>query len=568
MTLNESLVIGLINVNQKIKDFDMKEVVSAKMFLNNSTDLNPEGLASDVIFGKPGTPERKTNWGYISLNDVFMAPHVFYVLNRLKKNIAADMRVGLGRYYVDKDGELQKLKDGESVPESALYKTTGTGFDWLKEAWPYISWKIDSTMTNTAKIRRRLLKSLDIDQVFWDKILVLPAFYRDVDVSQKKKNLINSFYTKLMFHAEILKHNDKLNFYESDPNIPSKPITYTKIQDTLYEIYDFFFKKLGGADGFINEHVVGKAVDYGARLVITTPSYNCERYTDCEVDFFHSSVPLSVAINIFAPFMLYNISRWLTNYIGGQRSIRYYDFEAKAFTNVELDTTYVEEFTESFIRAGLSRYRDDKNERLKPVTIRGVDGKRIPVQMIFGFLDGTLKFSTSLDDIGEYNEEEAGKHIRNITFCELYYMIAEECLTNKAIYNTRYPADDYYHTYPSQMNIIPCTRYTQAYVNGRLYKRYPITNVDRNDKSAVEHLFIDTMRMHSVYPSSLGADFDGDQISTQGLFSEEANDETAKHMRELTNVVGINGEIIREFPTVVKHGIYGLTYKIPEPKES
>jgi hypothetical protein len=39
-------------------------------------------------------------------------------------------------------------------------------------------------------------------------------------------------------------------------------------------------------------------------------------------------------------------------------------------------------------------------------------------------------------------------------------------------------------------------------------------------------------------------------------------------MRELTNVVGINGEIIREFPTVVKHGLYGLTYKIPEPKES
>lgn len=563
MTLNESLVIRLLNPNEIIKIEDIKEVTSSKIFLNNSSELNPEGLASDIIFGKPGSPERKTNWGYISLGDTFMAPHALYVLKRLKTNIADDMKVGLGRYYVDHDGELQKLKDGEVPPETALFKKIGTGFDWLKEAWPYISWKTTNDMTNIAKIRRRLLKSLDIDQVFWDKVLVLPAFYRDVDMSQQKKNVINSFYTSLMYYSEILKKNDMLNFYESDPNIPLKPISYVKIQDKLVEIYDFFFKKLGGADGFINEHVVGKATDYGARLVITTPSFNCERFSDAEVDFFHSSVPLSVAINIFAPFMLYNISRWLYNYISGQNTIRYYDFESKSFSKAELDPTYVEELTESFIRAGLSRYRDDKNERLKPITLKGKDGFRIPIQMYFTFLDGKLNFTTDFDSIEGVSDEELANRIRNITFCEFYYIIAEECLKGKAIYNTRYPADDYYHTYPSQMNIIPATKYTQAYVNGYFYKRYPITNIDRNDKGAVEHLFIDTMRMHSVYPASLGADFDGDQISTAGVFSEEGNADTAKHMRELTNVVGINGEIIREFPNVVKHGIYNLTYRIP-----
>ena len=48
MTLNESLVIRLLNPNEIIKIEDIKEVTSSKIFLNNSSELNPEGLASDI----------------------------------------------------------------------------------------------------------------------------------------------------------------------------------------------------------------------------------------------------------------------------------------------------------------------------------------------------------------------------------------------------------------------------------------------------------------------------------------------------------------------------------------
>ena len=215
----------------------------------------------------------------------------------------------------------------------------------------------------------------------------------------------------------------------------------------------------------------------------------------------------------------------------------------------------------------MSRYRDTKHERLDPVTIKGKDqdGKtiRIPVQFMFDIVDGKPHL-TNLANIETFEDtKDYGDKIRNMTYCELFYILAEDNLTKKAIYNTRYPCDDFYHTYPSMMNIIPCTKYTAAYVNGILYKRYPILKINNIETEDFEHLFVDSMRMHSVYPSSLGADFDGDQISTQSLFSEEANAEAIKHMHDVNNVVGINGEIIRNFPTVVKHGIYGLTYKIP-----
>ena len=113
------------------------------------------------------------------------------------------------------------------------------------------------------------------------------------------------------------------------------------------------------------------------------------------------------------------------------------------------------------------------------------------------------------------------------------------------------------------MNIIPANKYEPIYVEGVLYKRYPIISIKSDGD--IDRLFTDTMRMCSVYLDAMGADYDGDQISTQGLFSNEGNIDAVNHMKEVSNVVGIDTSSIREFPHVVKHGLYGMTYKIPKP---
>ena len=43
---------------------------------------------------------------------------------------------------MDKTGEITKLEEGKFVPDDALYKIAGTGFDWLQDAWDSISWKV------------------------------------------------------------------------------------------------------------------------------------------------------------------------------------------------------------------------------------------------------------------------------------------------------------------------------------------------------------------------------------------------------------------------------------------
>lgn len=596
----DSFSIKLVNVNQEIMENQLKEVTSDMYYIPGTSVPSDNGLFSFDIFGRVGTKERKEQWAYINLNETFMAPHAFYVFSRLKNKIADDMKNGAGNYYIDSTGEITKLLTGQTVPETALVKEIGSGFDWMKKHWDKISWKIEPSMTNMAKSRRKFLKSLDINQVFWDKLLVMPAFYRDFDASQKKDNEINKMYKSALRLGKILKKTDELIYTPSqnlidsatgkEIDMPTKSITYLKLHTALYTLYDYFFLKISGANGFINEHVVGKPTDFGARLVITTPSYNTETYADCEVDFFHSSVPLSVAANLFNPFMVHGIAKWFKNYIAGRRSVRYYDRETKTFRNCDLAIDYMAEFSATALRDKLEKYRDYKTFRVEPVTIKGqetiqvkkynsetksydmvdkVVEKRIPIQAVLKMGENNIIHvnpDSDLTMMDGLSDEEMAKNIRNITWCELIYVIAEDVLHDKVIYNTRYPADDYYHTYPSMMNIVPCVNYTQAFFKGKLYKRYPIINVSPKDHTKIEQMFVDSMRMHSTYPNSLGADFDGDQISTQSLFSEEANSEARKHMVDMNNVIGINGEIVRSFPTVVKHGIYGLTYRIPKPE--
>lgn len=561
----DSMSINLVNPNKEIEIYGWKEITSTLYFVPSTSELHPEGMFSPEIFGAPGTEDRKIKWGWIRLNDVFMNPHALYVLKRLKKAIANDMKLGLGRYYVDRTGELTKIEPGETVPADALYKNAGTGIDWLKEAWPYITWRITKDMSKAAKMRRKWLQAYSIDEIFWDKLLVMPAWYRDTQFSAdgtSKRNIINQYYARVLRLSEIIKNLDDISFMD-DPNEPKRSISHVKMQDTLYEIYEFFMKKVGGADGFANKFVVGKATDYGARLVISPPDFNTEHYTQCEADFFHSSTPLATAANIFAPFMIFGVSRWIQNFVSGNISVNYFDFEQKKLVRGVLDPTWIDEFTTDATKGMLDNYKKSKKFRVEKVTLKGENGTRIPISVRMEIVDGKPSFSTDVTP-DEEGADLSGEY-RNLTYCEWLYIIAMDNIKNKSIYNTRYPLTTYNNTYCGLMNIIPCNEYASVFFNGVLYPRYPIINYKTD--TDIEGMFTDSMRMFSVYLAAMGADYDGDQISTQGVFTQEGNEDVYKHMKEVSNVVGINGEIMREFPNVVPHGIYGLTYMIPKPSK-
>lgn len=564
------MYINILNVDKFIKEHDWKEVTVPNYFIPNTSENHPDGLISDEIFGKPGTEDRKKMWGYISLGYTIMSPHPFYVLTRLKVNIANDMKLNIGRYYVDSTGELQKLESGETLPKTAI-SDIGSGFEWLKSVWPKVTWRVTRGMTKTAVVNRKFLSSLSAEEAFINKYPVMPAFYRDVDYKNQNRNEINTYYTRMLHYSEMIKNTDVFSI-DDDPDTPKAPNAGIKLMDLVMELYINFTTKMGSANGFVNDFVAGKATDYGARLVISTPDYNTERYTDIEADFFHSSTPLSVAINIFAPFMINGVVEWINNIVAGKRSISYFDFIKKEFVFKQLSLSYMEEFTSEKITKYMDLYKKSKPFRTQFVYLKADDGTDIPLQYLFKLTSDKKSVSLSLPFFNDTNEDDENladkieNRIRNITWCELFYIIAQQKLSDKCIQNTRYPVTDYNGTYSSKINIIPSNKHVGVYINGEYYPRFPIINAKTDyDK---EHMFTDTMRMFSVYPSALGADFDGDQISTQSVMTEDAREDCERYMNSLINVIGINGNIIREFPHVTEHGIYGLTYRIPKPIEN
>ena len=557
----DTMKASLVDPKSKIDMYGYKEVTSTSSFVSSTTMLDPEGLFSEEIFGKQGTPERKTMRGYINLNCVIMNPHAYYALSRIKRAVASNLKDGLGRYYIDKDGEIQAIDiNKETVPETALTPVPGTGFEWLRDNWDKISWKTTKQMSAMAKTFRSFLKTRAKDEIFWEQILVMPAFYRDIDPKSNKRNKINTYYSTFLRLAKVIKASKGLDFFD-DPDTPSVSSAQIKLQDQVNEFYNFFMSKLGGTHGFANENILGKATDYGARLVISTPDFNTNHYKDAEADFFHSSTPLSVAINCFAPFIIYGITQFIKKIVSGSKAIAYWDIGKNQMVSVEVDPTYMAEFTPKAIRKYMDNYKNSKAYRCDDVTIKGVNNQRIPIAVYFN--DETQLMTGGADVVARYDEREMIYHMKYLTWCELFYIVAEDTLKDKVIYNTRYPLTTYNNTYCSLMNIVPANQYKKVFFDGVQYNRYPILDI-KND-SDIDRLFTDTMRMCSVYLAALGADYDGDQISTQGLFSNEGNKEAVDHMKSVSNIIGVNNNSVREFPHVVNHGIYGLTYKTKKP---
>lgn len=559
----DSMNANLTNPKNDIERYSLKEVTSIRSFVSNTTMLDPEGLFSEDIFGKQGTIDRKTKWGYIELNATFMNPHAFYVFSRLKRTIANDIKNGVGRYYIDKDGELQSIDiTKETLPTTALSKA-GTGLDWLKSVWPKISWRVTKSMSSMAKILRTFMQTRSVDQIFWEQFLVMPAFYRDIDPKTNKRNKINTYYSKALRLAQVIKSSRNLVFMD-DPSIPCISSAQIKLQDTINEFYVYFMDKIGGTHGFVNENVLGKSTDYGARLVISTPDFNTNSYKDIETDFFHSSVPLSVAINIFAPFIIYGLTQFIRSYISGNQYVTYWDMTKSEFVKAEIDPTYMSEFTPDAIRKYMDNYKKSKTYRINAVTIKGANKTRIPISIYYNDIEKDHNIYIDKGAVASIDPKEMVNHTRYLTWCELFYIVAEDTLKQKVIYNTRYPLTTYNNTYCSLMNIIAANQYQPIFFRGVEYKRYPKLSIEQ--MSDTLRLFTDTMRMCSVYLDAMGADYDGDQISTQGLFANEGNKDAVDHMKSVSNIVGINSASIREFPHVVKHGIYGLTFKTYKPE--
>lgn len=503
--------IDLLDIEDYILKLNVKEVTTSAMFSRNSTEPNPDGLLSYTIFGPPGSEQRKTNYGYINLNAKFVHPKVYKDLITLKREIFKDVINGVSAFTVE-NGELKRVVSTDGTFNVEKGKKVGTGIEFLYQVWDELDFKPRPEHAQQTKEIRQLLSILKKNEIFVTKWLVIPAFYRDVDLKTNRRNEYNSYYIKLIELASMIKASTiMLNMFSSTD-------AHRKIQATLNDIYnEFVLNKIGGSKGYIQNSVIGKTTEYSARLVISAADFNSPNPRLAETSYSHSGVPLFAVIKIFLPFIAYGIREFFRTYLGGANFIYAYDSKNKSTVRYEIDPTFEDLLSINNLQKRIDLYEESKIHRLEPVTIKTISPEKREIPILY--FDGDLIMTG-----GQYAEasknpgfimENREKLMRPLNWTELFYMVSYNTVNNKLCYITRYPIEDHNSIYPTFMNIIPCKKYNEKTIRGQYYPRFPDFREvqDKNYRevnlSLLNTMFPDTLRLFPANLAQLKADFDG-----------------------------------------------------------
>jgi hypothetical protein len=551
--------LDLLDVKNFIGDRHLPEVTSSNLFNSKTLEPDPEGLASFEIFGKPGTLERKNSFAYIDLGDIFLHPHVYIVLTRLQRNFKECID-GEGTFFVDYNGKLTRLKDSSSPPKN---RKTGTGIRFLYQVYNDIDLKPKKDMPQMSYDMRKFLSTIDREEAFISQMLVIPPFYRDVDMSSRKKHMLNILYNRLISNAAAIRTSSQIFALLGSSS------AHKKIQETIQELYLYFIDIIGGTHGIIHRTILGKATDYSARLVISMPKYDAQTVDTTEVSFDKSAVPLGTIVKIFSPFIKYGVKNIINSYLSGSKFIYYQNAKGKVEQR-ELAPHYMDAISGDNLDKLINLYSDSKEHRLDIFTLPTIDGKNVPVGYMYNDPNQKEGEKNSFGGSDEEVEELLlDQKISPLNLTELFYMAAYDTVKDKCVYITRYPIETAHNIYPSMMNIIPCSTYSPRTISRGIgfsidYPHFPIT--PKGSKTFnVQHLFSDTLKLNVTYLQSLGGDFDGDQVSIQSVYTNEANEAAKKYIHSKLNILNINGTTMRTFPEVSQLGMYNLTYRYNKP---
>jgi hypothetical protein len=537
--------VDILNLNQELENKKYPEVTSSNIISYKSSEPDPQGLASYELFGRPGTQERKTTFGWINLYEKFLHPHCFYVLRRLQKNIT-ECIFGEAEFYVWK-GKLIKLKKGEEKPVNAK---SGTGLKFLYNIWDELNWKPEKGQAQLTFIHRQFLHLLKKEEIFIDKMIVIPPFFRDIDMHNNRPHVLNVLYKRLITNASSLKQASVL--FE----VFGTTTAHKRIQETLNEIYENFLNIIGGTKGYIHKHLMGKSTDYSARCVISNARYDTEESGTNEVSFDRSAVPLATAIKAGAPFIVYGVRKIVERILSGSKFV-WTKTEKGVVERTELADNYLDVISSDHINNLIDLYYSSYEHRLDLFLLPAKNGQKVP---LYFSLDQNSQEGTLITSTTENVENiMLDKIIKPMNLTELFYLASYDTIRDKIVYVTRFPVEDQHNIYPSLMNVIPCNRVKKVVINGVVYPRFPITfDSDMND---LNHLFTDTLRLFPSNLPALGGDFDGDMVSIQMIFTNEANEAAKKYIYSKMNILNVANGTMRSFLDVSSWCIYGLTYK-------
>lgn len=531
--------LELLDIERLIEVNNLREVTSHHLF-SNKMMYDPEGILSNEIFGISKN-DRRTTFAYIDLKRPYIHPQVYKnILVPLYKNIKFIIS-GQHRYVI---------KDGFFVKDDV---NGWTGLTQLYNHWGEIDW--DKKQSANA-VGKNVLKLLSRDQVFITKMLVCPPAYRDVTLagtfdSSDHVSELNDKYTKLIRSVSLVS--------EGGIFAATQYSTQMAIENLLVEILVFFQNIIAKKYGIIRQSLIGKNVDYGVRAVISAPSFNYDRIEDAMVDIEHTALPISQACSTFYPF----IQAWLKNFftreiINDPNVISFYDQELKHEVTASIADPEIQ-FSERNLKKMIDDYCLNPDNRFRVITVQVTTPTKKGDKISNAVL--VLKGKVITD-----NNTSSLLH-RPMTVADVLYLACVDVCEKRHLMVSRYPVGTDKGIILTKIRIQSTARHVHVVFNGKDYPNYPEIDLKLADlHSMVGVQFIDTLVISNSHLDGMGADYDGDQVSVRGLWTDEANEEAEKIMYRKMSALTIAGTNSKSVAKEVFNSLFELTKIGPNPK--
>lgn len=529
-----SMEMTLLDIDKLIKLNNMKPVTNPISF-DKGLYPSKDGLFSEEIFGTTSA-ERKRTCAYIPLHRKFISPKAYITLKQLNRKFI-DVVAGTSKFSIQ-DGLLVADENG------------GTGIDWLYKNWDKLKFQKNDSSKRAQKID--LLDNVKKEEIFIDKFFVIPPFYRDVNLQQVAEGgnprvpEVTNLYSAIIRNANMLKSTETFDFVTNS--------IVSKTQDLLVEVYDLWKSKLEKKYGYIRKFLLGKSISWCSRVVITANVEDNERPSDRRIDFFHTGVPLSHAISMSTPFIMYWVKRFFKSRLYDNKDkFPIVDRATGKTIYVKLDNPEVY-YNDEFIEKQMDRFINNPGSRFDKVEVpikrseREKYGLKSPIYITMKGYKGKV---TTM-------QREEDKIERPMTWTDIFYLAAHDMTSDKHIEITRYPVLDFLGTFITRIAILSTRNVAPMIINDVLYPDYPI--VDLNiQKERLDSYFIDSFKLNPLYLEGILGDHDGDQITAKILFSIQANEEAERIMHSNANILSISGRPVRSMGNEFVQTLYTMT---------
>ena len=518
----------------------LKPVKVLDIYDGGSDNFHEDGLFSISIFGRVGDPSRDLRFSYIATGIEVIHPLIFRNIIKLKKFYSEIIK---GNAYAIFD-----TKKNDFVPSDAI--DGETGYNFFLTHWDRLVFERNESKQRNARIDfiekyRKVAKT--------SNILVLPAGLRDLEVDPDGRDVegeINEFYRRIISISNTLSSNTDVNNRITDS-------ARLGIQNAFNSIYTFIIGLCRGKGGFILRKWARRKIFNGTRAVLTAQVPSVNKLSVVDYPSWNNTVmgiaQLMKALLPVAVHKLMHFDLVLEAFPSGDSNAYLVNKKTLKREMVKINNKTTDRWaTQTGVESLFQTFMDHE--------IRGseIDIEGYYLGLIYRGPDKTFKLVYDIDDADNYPWMDK-KYLHPITWVEMMYLMGYKDWNTYPMVATRYPITGAGSIFPSYV-------YVKTTVLSEV--RWAVDDegkIIEDDKAIVYPIldnptFIDSEAISPSRLEGMGADFDGDMVSGNVLYSEDVKIEIEKYLKSAAAYIRPNDGLLNSpYTDPVERVIYNMT---------